>query len=285
VFYLFKELRSGGIVINIEQLLNPDQPANAKPMPKTHIFLLERMEKMDRDSVFAAIQVLLDENAPASALLPFTRRMMHTDNATAVDLREQMRIRLLDLKANTPAEQFALANFFEQAGDAETAREMLFTAWQIRQLTPSPTSDGNYTALARRLDVAVEEIEALPPPTQELCEQFGFILLTPENTPMEVDIEANKEARFVAISSDGQLSLLQFTVYFENGKLHQTEMLITTYRGHGRSQTRIGRGAANFWEVLPVGDQEGIFRFSLVSESATDNTIRVRIEFVRRSNR
>ena len=281
-FYMFKELRSDFVAeirLAIQEQITGNVPPPPPP-PKSHVFLLERTEKMSRDSEHAAIQTLLDENAPASALLPFTRQIMYLDDEIARSLREQMQERLLEVKANTPAEQLALAKFFEQAGDTDTAKEMLFKAWRIRQLTPCPTSDDNYTSLAQRLKIDVEELEALPPPTAELCEEFGFILLKPENCPKEVEIEWNTEARFAAIASDGQLSLFQFNVRSDYGTFH-TDSFQTTFGEHGFSQGRTLSSGSHIPLYLPVGDQEGAFYFSLVSESppGSEGPIRVRIEF------
>ena len=46
--------------------------ADADQIPETHAFLIERTERMDDDSILAAIQTLLDEDVPISAFLPFT---------------------------------------------------------------------------------------------------------------------------------------------------------------------------------------------------------------------
>ena len=274
-FYIFKERRPQRMMLNLIQRAD-SEPA---PQPEKRMFLLERMEKMDRDSVFAAIQTLLDENVPVSALLPFTYRVRDKNNETARNLQEHMRMRLLELKASTPAEQLAAAEFFEQVGDTETAKELLFKAWRIRQLSAFPKSDSDYIKLAKELEVEAE-MKVLPPPTTELCEEFGFVLLSPENCPMEVDVEVNKEARFVAIANDGQLSLLQFTVRDESGTYH-TESLQTTFRPHGSSWNSTKTSSSHFANHLWLGDQEGTFYFSLVSESppSPDKPIRVRIEF------
>ena len=209
---------------------------------------------------------------------------MYLDDEIARSLREQMQERLLEVKAITPAEQLALAKFFERAGDTETAKEMLFKAWRIRQLTPYPTSDDNYTGLAKRLRIEETEMKSLPPPTAELCEEYGFILLKPENCPKEVEIEWNTEARFAAIASDGQLSLFQFNVRSDYGTFH-TDSYQTTFGEHGFSQGRTQSSGSHIPLYLPVGDQEGAFNFSLVSEPppGSEGPIRVRIEFRRKT--
>jgi len=248
-------------------------------------FLLERTIRMDDNAILPAIQALLDENAPASALLPFTERVMRPNNAI---LREQMRAHFLELKISDPREQLALARFFHRIGDMDIAKEMLFRAWQIRQLTLYPRQDNDYTELAKQLGVEAE-MKALPLPTAELCEEFGFILLSPENCPMELDIAVNKEVKFVAVADNGNLSLLQFTVHYENGKFVRTESMWASFHPHGHSYSSSKSSGPNFMNHLRVGnqerarvgDQEGTFYFSLVSESAlrTDGTIRVRVEF------
>jgi len=85
---------------------------------------------------------------------------------------------------------------------------------------------------------------------------------------------------FVAIASDGQLSLLQFTVRDESETYH-TESLQTTFRPHGSSWNSTKSSSSHFASHLRLGNQEGTFYFSLVSESppSPDKPIRVRIEF------
>ena len=280
-FYMFKEQRSdfvAEISLAIQGQITGNVPPPPPP-PKSHVFLLERAENIDRSSEYAAIQTLLDENAPPSTLLPFTRRVMFMNNDDAArSLREQMRERLLEVKANTPAEQLALAKFFEQAGDTDTAKEMLFKAWRIRQLTPYPTSDDNYTSLAQRLKIDVEELEALPPPTAELCEEFGFVLLLPEDYPHVVQIEWNKEARFATINEDGLLSLLLLTERYENGKF-LTDNFQKTFRQHGSSESRTQLIDSQFGS-LRAGDKGGTFYLSrIVGIPFGSGDLRVRIEF------
>jgi len=280
-FYLFQEMRSDIFdSLNFEvQTMLTGKASQSPPSPESRVFLLERMEKMNRDSVFSAIQTLLDENAPTSALLPFAHRVRIANNETAQHLQEQIRIRLLDVRTSTPSEQLAVAQFFEQVGDMETAKEMLFKAWQIRQLTPFPKGDSEYMALAKKLEVE-EEMQALPPPTIELFEEYGFILLAPENCPMEVEIEWDKEARFAAVNEDGLLSLLQFTVRYDNGTFH-TDRYQTTFMKHGFGQSSAKSSGSHFESSFRVGDREGTFYFSLMSEPprGSEGSLRVRVEF------
>ena len=235
------------------------------------MFLLERTIRMYDNAILPAIQVLLDEHAPASALLPFTERVMHPDNATTQGLREQMRTRFLEWRVSTPREQLALVRFFNRTGDAETAKEILFKAWQIRKLTPHPKPESDYTKLAKKLGVEAE-MNALPLPSAELCEEYGFTLLKPEDCPMEIEIEWGKEVRFVTVNEDGLLSLLQFTIRCENGTYH-TDSFQVTFRPHGSSWSSSASSCSHFGSHLRVGDQEGTFYFSLVSEP-----LRLRIE-------
>ena len=295
-FHMFQEHRfdlGTAISLAIQEQITGNAPP-LPPLPSRHVFLLERMDMMDRDSEFAAIQTLLDENASPSTLLPFASQILPSgrvqmeNDPVAQSLREQMRPRLLDLRTSTPAEQLALVRFFVHTGDTEIAKEMLFKAWQVRQLTLHPRQENNYTALARQLGVEAE-MRALPLPTAELVEQFGFILLTPENCPMEIDIEVNREAKFAAIADSGDISLLQFTVHYENGRFVRTESMWATFHLHGHTFSSSISTGPNFMNHLRVGnqgrvrvgDQEGTFYFSLISEppQGSEGPLRVRIDF------
>ncbi len=202
-FYLFKEQPNKGFQLNVDLLGADIQKKSSKeesPTPRTHVFLLERTEKMNRDSVLAAIQTLLDENAPASALLLFTNRVYGSP-----DLQEKIRTRLLDLKTGTPSEQLALVRFFEQIGEKENARQSLLKAWQIRNLTPYPKPDDDYVKLAKKLEIE-EEMTAQPPPSAELCELL-FVRCLPQFRQLVMQFDMIRMVGF-----DGQIvNLFRFS--------------------------------------------------------------------------
>ena len=205
----------------------------------------------------------------------FTHRL-YGNRETVKELEEQIWERLLNWQAGTPAEQLSLVRFFNREEDKEIAREMLLKAWQVRQLSLDPLPDGNYTQLAKDLGIE-EEMKAQPLPTPELCEEYGFIFLTPENCPMEAEVELEKEARFVTVNNEGYLSFLQFVIRHENDNYH-TQSKQTTFREHGSSRSsRTSSGLQpGFVGDLPRGDRQR-FTFSVLSEALP--VIRVKIEF------
>ena len=248
-----------------------------------HAFLLERTEKMSNNSVFAAIQTLLDENASPSVLLMFANRL-YGSSETVKKLAEQMRERLSEMKTETPAEQLALVRFFNREEDKEIAKAMLFKAWQIRQLTLNPLSDSNYTQLAQDLGIE-EEMKALPLPSPELCEEYGFIFLTPENCPMELEFELEQDIQFVTLNDEGYLSIIHFIFHRENGTYHSKGMQrIFSKSGNShmtwsRPGTREGISFPDIPHDLPRGGRER-FTFSVVFSEALPS-LRVRAEFRR----
>ena len=284
-FYLFQEMRS-----NVYDSLNREVQAlltgNAlpSPPPKARVFLLERMVKMDRDCVFAALQVLLDEHAPASMLLPFTHWTIIGGRTEAHrSLQEQIRTRLLELPTNTPAEQLAAAQFFRLVGDTDTAKEMLYKAWRVRELSSNRKPDSEYMALAKQLEVEAE-MKALPPPTVEQWEEYGFILLTPENCPMEVEAELDKGARFMMIDEDERITLLQYEFRYVNGTFHKEHSQVHL-REDGTAGTRVRSymwsGSVidqHAWSVNIKGRGDFFFR---ISAESPDKPLRVRVTFRR----
>jgi hypothetical protein len=167
-----------------------------------------------------------------------------------------------------------LVRFFNRDGDKEIAKEMLFKAWQVRQLTLNPQPDTAYTNLAKELGVT-EEMEALPLPTAELCEEFGFIWLTPENCPMEVEVELDEEARFITTNEHDRLSFVVFKFSDEDGTLHH-EYVRTAFLEHGTSRSSATGSGPIFsaLHALSMGER-GRFDFSVVSEKP----IRMKVEF------
>jgi hypothetical protein len=214
-FYMFKEKwnRHAKLWYNLQL------ETYAKDAPP-HSFLLERTAKMDQDSILLAIQTLLDGDTPTSTLFVFANQL-YGNKDTVQELQEQMRERFLEWKTCAPAEQLALVHFFNKDEDKEIAKAMLFKAWRVRQLAMHPVSDSDYTKLAKALGIE-EEMKAMPQPTSELCEEYGFIYLIPENCPMEVEAELGKPVRFVTENEDaeGYLSLIQHTFRYENGVYH-----------------------------------------------------------------
>jgi len=278
-FYIHQEHRSHGLRLDFHMRNNEQKPLPVDGPP--HIFMVERTEKMPQDSVLSAIQSLLDENASPSLLLMFTHRL-YGNRETAAKLEEQIRERLLGWRPDTPAEQLSLVRFFNREEDKEIAQEMLLKAWQTRQLSLKPLPDSDYTKLAE--DLGIEDVmKAMPPPTPELCEDYGFILLTPENCPMEVEFELGEEVQFITVNDEGHLALIRFVFRHENGSYH-TEGVQMTFREHGHSRaawssrgTQSGVSFPNaVHQSLPRGDQER-FTFSVTAEALP--MLRVRVEF------
>jgi|GEM_PF-3039460 len=279
-FYLYQEQQNRGSRWDFSILNNEKkQPPDDGP---PHLFLLERTEKMSNDSVLSAIQMLLDENASPSVLLMFTDRL-YGDRETVKELEEQIRERLITWKAGTPAEQLSLVRFFNREEDKEIAKEMLLKAWQVRQLTLNPLPDSDYTKLAKDLGIE-EEMKAMPPPTPELCEEYGFIFLTPENCPMEVEFALEEDVRFITVNEEGYLSFIRFTFRLEKDSYH-VEGWQRTF-GHGYSGVSwSGGGSLNeisylgIVHDLPRGNGER-FTFSVLSEALP--VLRVRVEYSKR---
>jgi hypothetical protein len=282
-FYMFKRRKNDGVMITF-----PLPGGEPKTMAATmavneppHVFLLERTEKMSNDALYPAIQTLLDENASAPTLLIFSNRLYDKNNATVKELREQIRQRLLEAKTGTPTEQLSLVRFFKEEGDKDIAKEMLFKAWRIRQLTPNPKPDSDYMKLAKELDVE-EEMKAQPPLTAELCKEYGYIALKPENCPMEVNAELEKEVRFV-ISEDRRILLVRFNFRHENRifyKEERTEFFDNngTSRGSAWSSGSMDNSGIG-WIVEMEG--QGKFTFRAYADSP-DKPIRVKVEFERK---
>jgi hypothetical protein len=177
-----------------------------KGSEKDFEFFLERTERMSYDSLYAAIQTLLDNNAPIETFMPFMK-YVHNIKGLSQPVLERLR----NDTTTDPANQLELARFFETRGEKETATKSLFRAWRARQLvlTAYP-SDADYRGLAKKLGVE-NEMKALPPPDAELFEQFGFHFLKPEEKTITLTADVDKEQRFAAVDSEGYLHLLFLT--------------------------------------------------------------------------
>jgi hypothetical protein len=235
VFDLFEEpKRQTGISSQV--LVDPKNTEAAKLIqasPGRYVFMLERTIFMDHVSVLTAIRSLLDANAPASTWLLFTCHLYGSEPQT-VTLRDRIWESVRGSKAQTPSEQLAFARIYERYGTKDEAKAALFLAWRLRKLTANPESDSTYERIAKNLDV-LDEMKALPQPTPEFCEAFGFACVTPEMCPWETEVEPDKDVCFIVMNKDDD-AVICIVKVVPQGKAFSLNFFTTTLQGHGASR-------------------------------------------------
>jgi len=121
-------------------------------------------------------------------------------------------------------------------------------------------------------------MKALPLPTAELCEEYGFIPLTPENCPMEIEVNVKDAVNFISDIGDGKPTLVQYTFHHDEKGALLADCVQMTFHTHGYNRAVTG-GPLFPWMVSIEG--RGGYAFSLLSEPPPDSgkPIRMWIEY------
>ena len=207
IYYLFQEAKNDFVVPLDAIIAQSEQKKEreTKAIPKAQTFFLERSVKMNRDSLLDAIATLVEEKASPQTLLLFTPSL-HGNEPIVLELRQKIYDAIKDTKPETAMELLSRARFFIQVGEKEKAKDALFRAWRVRNLMPQNESNSTYEYLAKELDV-LDEMKSLEPPTPELCEEVGFIFVTPEMCPYEITTEPNRHVKIAVASGKGKLGV------------------------------------------------------------------------------
>ena len=236
--------------------------------------MLERSMNMNHESVLAAIGSLPEANVPISTWLFFTRHLYGNEPQTTA-LRDRVFELVRGSKLETPAEQLALVRFYEQHGSKDEAKEALFLAWRLRKLTTHPVSDSTYETIAKNMDV-LDEMKALPKPTPELCEEYGFVFVTPEMCPWETEIEPDKDARFIVLSGDGDVTVCIVKVRPQGNQL-SSSYFATTLQDHGSSSSSMTTSSGGIMFGFNAG--EGHYQVGLAPDQTPYSGGPVRVKF------
>ena len=279
IYYLFQEPKQNQNDFSMSALTDTEKaiaakPAQAQPASERHVFMLERTMNVNRESVLAAIGSLQEANAPVSTWLLFTRHL-YGNEPQATALRDRVFELVRGSKPETPAEQLALVRFYEQHGSKDEAKEALFLAWQLRKLATHPVSDSTYETIAKKLEV-LDEMKALPKPTPELCAEHGFVSVTPEMCPWETEIEPDKDARFIVLSGDDNVTVCIVKVRPQGNQL-STSCFATTLRDHGSSSSSMITSSSGVMFGFNAGEDH--FQVGLVSGQTSYSGGPIRVKF------
>ena len=237
-YYLFQEAKNE-FVTPLDTILaqeKQEKERETKAAPKARIFFLGRSVKMNRDALLDAIATLVDEKASPQTLLLFTPSL-HGNEPIVLELRQKIYDAIKDTKPETAMELLSRARFFIQVGEKEKAKNALFRAWRVRDLMLQKESNTTYEYLAKELDV-LDEMKSLEPPTPELCEEVGFIYVTPDMCPYDITTEPNRHVKIAVTSSEGKLGICIVKIQPQGTKLLRSFYQLTPHE-HGSSSSNM----------------------------------------------